>query len=236
MRKLARLLAEQKYERSEGYQRKRRGDRSGRSKRGSDIMSVLDWLKDKKSTKVNKQSLPTERAMEGVMEGVELFRGMFNNYLQRMRVDLPKFASFLDQYFGPDEIDMLALIAAEKMSLTQSDGEEHSYVFNTRQKTVSAGNPVCYQICTLPVAMDEARDWFVRNYGGYLNLLGRSCEAPYFKNAGCTVLCHIVWGTNRRGTYFVQMAILPAGESPPIKNMLFPLEFLTPQERRVTGL
>lgn len=186
-------------------------------------MGILDWLRGKKSSKVNQRLSPTERGTEGMRQ----FIGNLNHHLQRVRRDMPTLISFLDQYFGPDQIAMLAPIAVEKMNLTLSDGQEHSFaIFHA---------PVCYQICTLPLAMNEARDWFVRRYGGYTKLLERSWNVPHFQGSGCTVLCHIVYGWTRKGTW-VHMAICPVDKSAPINTMIVPIEFLTPEERRVSGL
>ena len=72
------------------------------------------------------------------------------------------------------------------MALTLADLGEHSFCMSKA--------PISYWICTLPLSVAEARDWFGRQYGGYSRLLEQAWNSSYFTGPGCEVLVHIVYG------------------------------------------
>ena len=157
---------------------------------------------------------------------IEHFIGLLSNHLQRLRIAFPQVSSFLDRYFGSDQIISLAPGAVEKMRLTQSDGEHHSFDDYDRA--------VYCLVSTLPLQLDQLVDWFVHRYGGYLRFLERMWNAPHFPE-DCLIFCHIIYGLATSGSW-VQMAIWPLKVSAPIETIVLPVEFLTPEERQKAGL
>jgi len=160
-------------------------------------------------------------------ENIEHFVSLLDNHLQRLMIDFPQISSFLDEYFGSEQIAELAPLAAEKMQLTQSDGEQHSFAIKRR--------PVCYFISTLPLHVDELADWFAQRYGGYFRFLERIWNTPFFRAEDCPVFCHIIYGWTRSGTW-VHMALCPVKVPAPMETMVLPVEFLTPEERSKSSL
>lgn len=156
----------------------------------------------------------------------EHFIELLSNHLQRLRAAFPKAFPFLDKYFGSERIASLAPGAVEKMRLTQSDGEQHSFAIYEQA--------VYCQVSTLPLELDELVDWFVHRYGGYFRFLERMWNAPLFPK-DCSIFCHIIYGGTRSGTW-LSMAICPVKVPAATETMVLPVEFLTPEERRKAGL
>lgn len=151
----------------------------------------------------------------------------FNNHLQRLRTASPQLRAFLDQYFGEAGITEIASAAADKMRLTNADGKQHS--------TVLSRGIAVYHITTLPVDMSQAKDWFIRASGGYTKLLENAWNSLLPQVTDCSVWCHIIYGSSKRGTW-VHMAICPVRQPAPINATIMPIEFLTSEERQRLGL
>jgi hypothetical protein len=155
------------------------------------------------------------------------FIGTLNSHLQYLRGNFPQFAPFLDQNFSDAIVVKIASMAVEKMKLTQADGKQHSIVLYL--------GAVVYNISTLPVDMEQAKDWYVRRFGGYAEFLPRAVQAAESQGTDSSVWCHIICGWTKKGSW-VNMAICPIKQPAPIKTLLMPIEFLTPEERRYLGL
>jgi hypothetical protein len=154
------------------------------------------------------------------------FKDIFSVHLERIRRATPQNASFLDKYFSDEEVGLLANFASLKMNLTISDGEEHSFA--------SSNLPVFYQVCTLPVEVDQAKNWFARLYGNYTTLVMRSIKSEAFAASGCTVFCHIVFGMGKKGGW-VHMSITPVREPYPVglNQPMMPMELLSSEELHI---
>jgi hypothetical protein len=160
-------------------------------------------------------------------DGTERFIATLNDHLQRVRASVPQLAPFLEQYFDDATIAAIAPTVVEKMKLTQSDGKQHSTVLNQ--------GAVVYHISTLPVDMEQAKDWFVRSSGGYTKLLEKAQNSVLSQRTDCSVWCHIIYGWAKKGSW-IHMAICPIRQSAPINVTIMPIEFLTSEERRASGL
>jgi len=152
--------------------------------------------------------------------------GTLRNHLQRVRRDFPYIVPFLDKYFGDDRVLMIAQRASIGIMLTLTDGKQHSDVVPQQ--------PVFFHISTLPVGPDQARDWFVRNYGGYTKFMYKTWGSEKFRQTGCSIWCHVVYGVVEKGIW-VNMSICPVTEQALnlVYGMFIPPEFLTPEEIRL---
>ena len=160
-------------------------------------------------------------------DDIARFVGTLDDHLQRMKAAAPQLAPFLDQYFSDTIVAAIAPTAVEKMRLTQSDGKQHS--------SILAREAVVYHISTLPVDMDKAKDWFLSSSGSYTKLLERAQNSMMSQGTDCSVWCHIIYGWSKKGSW-VHMAIIPVKQSAPINVRIWPIEFLTSDERQTLGL
>lgn len=155
------------------------------------------------------------------------FTKLLGMHLQRVQTLGEQQRSFIDKYLPNDVISLLAASARDKMALTQRDGQEHSAAMSKA--------PISYWICTVPYSMQGARDWFVRRYGGYTRLLGDALVSAHYKAARCKVLVHIVYGKNETGEW-VHMTVLPENGRKFGLDPILPIELMTEDEKRVSGL
>jgi len=174
--------------------------------------------------KTEKSSTKKNLEPNSIPGSYEHYIQLFHEHLKRIKTDAPQFSSFIDQYLNDRQVMDLAIIAAEKMKLTLNDGEQHSF---------TVGNPpVCFWIWTLPVSLNQSKNWIISKYGGYSKWIERSLNSPLSEMHGCTVFCHIVSGGTQNGIWF-HIAIWRLNASAPIDKFIIPVEFLTDEERQV---
>lgn len=150
-----------------------------------------------------------------------------DDHLDRIRVAFPQNARILDGHFANETIATLAPLVVEKMRKTQSNGQEHSFAY--------PHNSVWYQVCTLPVGLDRAIDWFFRMYGGYSKLLERTWNSTDFQCANCAFFYHIIYGWTEKGGTWIHMAMIPI-KRPSSIMIVLPVEFLTEEEQRIISV
>lgn len=151
---------------------------------------------------------------------------VLTTHLQAIRTNYPELSTFLGQYFGDSDVAEIATAAADKLRLTLADGEQHNAVLERGE--------VAYHITTLPVDMDQAKEWFGRTAGGYTKFLGDVWDSLLPKTTA-SVWCHVIYGSSA-GRTWVHMAVCAVREPAPIGIMVMPIEFLTPEEREAIGV
>jgi hypothetical protein len=155
------------------------------------------------------------------------FDRTFARHLDRIRSQSPELEAFLDRHFAADWVADLAQVAEREMRQTLSDGDEHG--------TALSRPPVYYQISTLQGDLSQARDWFLRRYGGYTKALEGMWNSTGYRTSGCSVLCHVIYLCTSEQIW-AHLAICPLGESAPIDQWVMPIEFLSPAERATLDL
>jgi HEAT repeat protein len=145
----------------------------------------------------------------------------------RMMAAGPDYQEFLQQHLSDDVLAMLAPAAAEKMNLTESDGDEHSIML--------AGAPVCFVLCTVPVATREGAHWYERRYGGYTRVLEHCSNSDMYRSSGSEVLCHITYGHSGHETW-VNITLLPVHSAQFSFQPILAIDLLSPSEKRVSGI
>ncbi|MDI3466830.1 MAG: hypothetical protein OJF50_005651 [Nitrospira sp.] len=152
----------------------------------------------------------------------EIFATRFGDHLKRVNTLGGPYSAFIEQYLSGDVLPVLSAGAAEKMALTRSDFKEHSYCYSRA--------PVSYWICTIPYSVPDAKQWFVDAYGGYSKLLERAWNSDYFKDFGCEVLVHVVFGRPTEGGW-VNLTIFPVGTQRFGIKPVLPIDLLTEGEK-----
>jgi len=156
------------------------------------------------------------------VDKADLFATRLNDHLRRIDALGGAYSSFIGDHFGSDVVQLLTAAAAEKMALTRSDSQEHSFC--------ASQAPVSYWVCTVPYSVPGAKKWFGKAYGGYSKLLERAWNSEHFRGPGCEVLVHIVFGrTSRDG--WVNMTIFPVGTQRFGIQPILPVDLLTEAEK-----
>jgi hypothetical protein len=138
------------------------------------------------------------------VDDATLFKQRVVDHLARVKRASNSHAAFIRDYLGDNTIHMLALVAKDRMKLTQADNDDQNYMVPK--------SPICYVICTLPVLLHQAAGWFERKYGGYTKVLDYYLDSDTYKNSNCKVLCHITYGRKGDRTW-VNMTIVHLDDS-----------------------
>jgi hypothetical protein len=155
------------------------------------------------------------------------FAELMNNHLDRLCALGKPQTDFVRRYLNSQIIELLKDPAGVKMNMTLSDKNEHSFAISKSHVT--------YQVCTEKLSMEDAKQWFVKAYGGYTKLLDNILKSEQFRKTNSKLLIHIVYGSTQTGAW-VNMTILPVGR---IKNdigAVLPIELLTNPEKQEAGL
>lgn len=156
-----------------------------------------------------------------------LFRERVTEHRSRMLTAGESHAAFLHAHLSDEIVELLSPMAAQKMALTQNDGEEHSVMV--------ARSPVCYVLCTLRLKLGEASGWFERRYGGYGELLAQCWNTDTYRTTACEVLCHITYGRSRENAW-TNITIFPVRSDHFTFQPILAIDLLSRTERRTHGI
>lgn len=177
----------------------------------------------------NGTASPSQAVIRILSNDTRQFIECANLHLDHIRQTSPQLGPFLDRFFTKDNLHKFAAFATEKMKLTQSDHNEHSAGITE--------SPVYFIVCTLPTELNQARDWFARNHGGYTRLLKKLESGEGVRLlSDCKILCHIVYGWTESKGRWIRIAIVPFSSKLPdelVKTVVMPVEFLTAEERNM---
>ncbi len=155
------------------------------------------------------------------------FVGTFRKHVARMKNESPPLARFIEGVFPPERLEELGAIVEEEMRRTLEDGKEHGLCLTYP--------PLYLKISTLRGTIPQAGPYFERAYGGYMKCIDRTLNDPMFRESGCPVICHLIYGVAGNEGW-VHLALCPVGKPAPIDNVMIPVEFLSAAERRQLGL
>lgn len=156
------------------------------------------------------------------------FKNMVSSHLDRLLAASNKHRSFVTQFLNEDKLEYLSQYVEPKIKMTISDGKEHS--------TQIVMPPICYDLCTLAIPMDEAAKYYEQNYGGFGKLCARfMTEHPAFTKNGCEILIVIVYGRYDTKCWANLAVIAPKTSDWPDATVI-PTDLLTESERIQTNL
>ena len=144
-------------------------------------------------------------------------------HVERMRSADPSTWIFLKKYLIP-EIQNLVSFAEDQLITTIEKQVEHNSCYSR--------SPVFFSTTTLPVALNEARDWFGKENGGYSKHLESIWNGNNFIVSGCNVHFDVVYGYSD-GLAWVQIGLYGLGADSPCHRYFLPNDLLTSEERRL---
>lgn len=157
----------------------------------------------------------------------KLFNERLSDHRLRMLAASAQYAPFLHEYLSDDIIDILTQVAAEKMGLTINDKKEHSQAL--------AKAPICYTVCTIPVSLNRAADWFESRYGGYFKVLEGLWNSTVFTATGCEVLFHVTYGREGKSGW-VNVSVFPIKSARFSFQPIIAIDLLSPSEKQAIGI
>jgi hypothetical protein len=172
-----------------------------------------------------------KRLFSGAASSAPDFGALFLDRMQGHRARIitagPLYRDFVQRYLSDATLAILAPAASEKMQLTVADGNEHSMML--------AKSPVCYVVCTIPVAIRGGSGWFEERYGGYTKILEYCWNSAEYRAAGCEVLCHSTFGHTSSETW-VNITIFPIRSTQFTFQPILAIDLLSNAEKRANGV
>ncbi len=159
------------------------------------------------------------------MDDFQLFQDCLQKHLKRISDCGTEYTTFITNTFPDDVINTLSNKVTEVM--TQRDKEDDG------QSIVFTKFPILFQLCILPVDIENAAEWFEKKYGGYIKFLNQSFNMEYFSEQEFSGLCIVVYG--RTDDAWISITIAPVEDgADQIEIMSY--EFLSEEEKRTLAL
>ncbi|MEK7727288.1 MAG: hypothetical protein AAB354_02680 [candidate division KSB1 bacterium] len=192
-----------------------------------DKLTQTEQMQNQSKPPVSPKSSPSTSSVQAAL--LDVIKTTLRDHLNRVKKSNASIVPFIDQFLGEGQILLLAKEAERHLVMVLNDGKQHSYALPLK--------PVFYHISAMPADLGQAKEIFVRTYGGYTKFMEQTWGADQFKNSGCSIWCHIILGKNAAGVW-IHMSIFPVLEEAftYLNGIIYPIELLTPQERQQIGL
>jgi hypothetical protein len=148
-------------------------------------------------------------------DDIALFTSSMHAHIARLAPSNDNLKAFFERHLGGQIIGLLAGPAAEKMTLSQADGREHSFAV--------AQPPVYYELSTLRASIPEAKQHFGKHYGGFSNALETTWRTPPFQMTKCKIHVYMVYGRVGSNAW-IDMALVS------LDDQAFPLPWILPAD------
>jgi pSer/pThr/pTyr-binding forkhead associated (FHA) protein len=162
------------------------------------------------------------------LNGEEGERGLITcmqSHLLQLHAMGPKYREFAGQYFNYDILAIIAAKAHQNLKKTQEGGDQYCASF-VRDKAF-------YLVCSLPVAIGAAADWYGLRYGGFTRFIMQWIKSPAYQAAQCDRLCVVTFGQDP--ATWVSLTIVPTlQETEPVEIMS--VDFLNEAEKAMLAL
>jgi pSer/pThr/pTyr-binding forkhead associated (FHA) protein len=162
------------------------------------------------------------------LNGEEGERGLITcmqSHLLQLHAMGPKYREFVGQYFKYDTLAVIASKAHQNLKKTQEGGDQYC-------APIVQGKAF-YLVCSLPVAIGGAADWYGARYGGFTQFIMKWIKSPAYQAAQCDRLCVVTFGQDP--ATWVSLTIVPTLQEPdPVEIMS--VDFLNEAEKAMLAL
>lgn len=158
-------------------------------------------------------------------DGQESLVGCLQNHVMQIYGLSSKHREFVNTYLLHGTLETIAAKAHENLRKTEADGEQYCSHF--------VKNNAFYLVCSLPVPIEAAADWFSSKCNGFTQFIFKWVQSEAFQSAECDVVCIITLGQDP--ATWVSMTIVPTHEEPdPVEIMS--QDFLNADEKAALAL
>lgn len=162
------------------------------------------------------------------LEDAESGHGLINciqSHLLQLHAMGPKYREFISRYFAFGTLEIIAAKAHECLIKTESDGALHC-------EPVHQDN-VYYLVCSLPVPISNAADWYGANHNGFTQFLMKWIRSETYISSKSDMLCVVTFGQDP--ATWVSLTIVPTREEEdPVEIMS--VDFLNEAEKAMLAL
>ncbi len=162
------------------------------------------------------------------LNDAESSQGLVNcmqSHLLQLHAMGPKYREFINQHFAYDTLELIAAKAHENLTKTQSDGQLHC------ESIIES--KVFYLVCSLPVSIKSAADWYGTHHNGFTQFLMKWIKSDTYQSSQCGRLCVVTFGQDP--ATWVSLTIVPTREEEdPVEIMS--VDFLNEAEKAMLAL
>ncbi len=162
------------------------------------------------------------------LNGDEGERGLITcmqSHLLQLHAMGPKYRVFAGKYFSYDTLALIAAKAHQNLKKTEEGGDQYC-------APIVQGKSF-YLVCSLPVAISGAADWYAARYGGFTHFIMKWIKSPAYQAAQCDRLCVVTFGQDP--ATWVSLTIVPTHQEPePVEIMS--VDFLNEAEKAMLAL
>jgi pSer/pThr/pTyr-binding forkhead associated (FHA) protein len=158
-------------------------------------------------------------------EGQQGLVSCMQSHLLQLHAMGQKYREFAGKYFGYETLAIIAAKAHENLKKTMASGDQYCGPI--------VQHKAFYLVCTLPVPISAAADWYGSRYGGFTQFIMKWIKVPAFQAAQCDRLCVVTFGQDP--ATWVSLTIVPTHqEADPVEIMS--VDFLNEGEKAMLAL
>jgi pSer/pThr/pTyr-binding forkhead associated (FHA) protein/Mg-chelatase subunit ChlD len=162
------------------------------------------------------------------LNGEEGERGLITclqSHLLQLYAMGPRHREFVGHYFNYDTLAIIAAKAHQNLKKTHQGGDQYC-------APIVQGKAF-YLVCSLPVTISGAADWYGMRYGGFTQFIMKWIKSPAYQAAQCDRLCVVTFGQDP--ATWVSLTIVPTlQETDPVEIMS--VDFLNEAEKAMLAL
>jgi pSer/pThr/pTyr-binding forkhead associated (FHA) protein len=168
--------------------------------------------------------LPSSSATLLANDEKQLIRSM-EHHLDQIRALGVKYREFVSRNFSEETVRSLSVLARENMQQTMADGDQHCAPLVKEQ--------AFYVVCTLPMPIAGAADWFGERYGGFTQFVFKWIRSEAYNVTDSDVFCIITFGMDQG--HWVSITIVPTHEAEDAVEIMS-VDFLSETEKASLAL
>ncbi len=185
---------------------------------GDTVMLSMTALEDEEAADTVVLDLNNMGSKQGLISCMQ-------NHLIQIYGLSPKHKTYVNTYFAHDILDIIATTAHDNLQKSQGDSEQHC--------SPIVKNKAFYVVCSLPVAIDAAVEWYGRHFSGFTQFIFKWIRSQEYQAAECDQLCVITFGQDP--ATWVSITIVPThSEDHPVEIMS--VDFLNDEEKTSLAL
>ncbi|MFZ1983410.1 MAG: FHA domain-containing protein [Desulfatitalea sp.] len=158
-------------------------------------------------------------------EGEQGLISCMQSHLLQLHAMGQKYREFAGKYFGYEMLAMIAAKAHENLKKTMGSGDQFCGPI--------VQHKAFYLVCSLPVPVGGAADWYSSRYGGFTQFIMKWLKAPAFQAAQCERLCIITFGQDP--ATWVSLTIVPTNQEADAVEIMS-VDFLNEGEKAMLAL
>jgi pSer/pThr/pTyr-binding forkhead associated (FHA) protein/Mg-chelatase subunit ChlD len=167
----------------------------------------------------SKQQEPSSSSMPFADDEAHM-RDALNNHIKQIKAFGPKYDDFINRYFSEAIIQTLSVYAYDNILQTMAGGDQHCSPMVKGQ--------AFYIVCTLPVPISRAANYFSQHYGGFNKFILKWIKSDAYDVTRCDTLCIVTFGLEPES--WVSMTIVPTHEAEDSVEIMS-MDFLTEAEQ-----